>query len=78
VIDRRLVGLLALAIVVPGASITRSDFRAGIARFWASGGVIPFRAERAHNPTYFWAFTVINCILIIVIAAASMLMLVLP
>jgi hypothetical protein len=75
---RRLAGLLALAIAVPGAVMTRSDFRAGTARLWLSGKVFPIHAERDVSPAYFWAFTVINCLTIAAILAASLLMFVLP
>jgi hypothetical protein len=78
VIGRRLAGVLALAIALPGAIIGRNDFRAGVARLWISGGVMPIRAERAVSPAYFWAFTIVNGLTVAAIVAASLLLLVLP
>jgi len=61
--NRRLAGLLALLVLVPGAYISLRDFQAGTARLWISGGIVPFKANRAESPRFFWAFTAINAIL---------------
>ena len=74
--NHRVAGLLALVVVLPGAVITRNDFRSGVARLWLSGGVVPIRAERAVSPTNFWVLMIMNWALIVLIAAAGIMLLV--
>ncbi len=76
--NRRVAGLLGLAVLVPGAMITWNDFRAGQSRFWLTGGLNMFKADRLQSPLFFWAFTAINTVLITALIAVCALIVVLP
>ena len=62
--NAHLAGALALLIVVPGAFITRQDYRQGVSRFWLSGGINTLTFRRDADPVLFWGSTVINILLI--------------
>ncbi len=76
--NRRLAGLLALAVLLPGGVMTLGDYREGRSRFWLSGGVEMFTFDRRKNPASFWASTVINAVLIVAVGLVCAVMIALP
>ena len=67
-----------MLVLVPGAYISLRDFRAGTARLWISGGIVPFAANRAESPQFFWAFTVLNAIVVTGLIAVCAALVIVP
>ena len=76
--NRRLAGLLALAVLLPGGAMTVGDYRDGKSRFWLSGGVEMFTFDRRTNPALFWASTLANAVLIMALTLICGVMLIVP
>ncbi|WP_267387049.1 hypothetical protein [Sphingomonas sp. GC_Shp_3] len=76
--NAHLAGGLALLIVVPGAFMTRQDYRNGVSRFWLSGGIDMFTFRRYADPAFFWGSTIVNVMLIGLILLGAVAALILP
>ncbi|MBO9714496.1 hypothetical protein [Sphingomonas sp.] len=74
-----LAALLMLAVVIPGAFITQSDFRQGRSRFWLSPSIVrQWQFDRAASPTGFWVSTAVNVALIALLVVVGILILIRP
>lgn len=76
--NRSVAGAMGLAVALGGGAVAASDYRNGQSRPWllrAGAGII---VRRDTSPAQFWAWTVVNWVLIGVISFGGIAAMLLP